>query len=125
MDAGERFDFIAILGFYYHTMEHFRFLDLARQLQADTIMTDNPVIRLAQQSTDKVSKAVASFQGQDSNVIGIPSAGAPQRLRKSELFFLKARRYLWGNMNWRPSCCSDLCLPFALRFLQLRPLPRP
>lgn len=87
VDAGERFDFIAILGFYYHTMEHFRLLDLARQLQADTIvidsefiMTDNPVIQLAQEATDKVSNAAASYPGQDSNVIGIPSTGALERM---------------------------------------------
>lgn len=87
VDARERFDFIAILGFFYHTMEHFRLLDLARQLQAETIvidsefiMTDNPIIQMAQEATDKVSNAVASYEGQQSNVIGIPSTGALERM---------------------------------------------
>lgn len=86
-EAGETFDFVAILGFYYHTMEHFRILQQSRRLGArhividsEFIMSDNPIIQMAQEATDKTSNAIASIEGQVSNVIGIPSVGALERM---------------------------------------------
>lgn len=83
----ERFDFIANLGFYYHTMEHYRVLSLARDLGAasmvvdsEFIMTDNPVIQIAHETTDKVSNAIATYDGQVDNVIGVPSTGAMEQM---------------------------------------------
>ena len=85
--VGERYDFVAILGFYYHTMEHYRLLALARDLGAQTIcidsefvISDNAMIQVVMETTDKASNAIATLGAQNMAVIGIPSLRATEQM---------------------------------------------
>ena len=83
VDAGERFDVIAVFGVFYHIMDHFRLLSLIRQLQPGLVIMDSefnmrpkPVIRLMREATENVLNAAPQFEGQDRAVKGIPSRSA-------------------------------------------------
>ena len=79
-EAGERFDVVAVLGLFYHLMDHFRLLWLIRQLAPRLVIVDSdfslakaPVIELTRERTDKPLNAVAQIGGQARAIAGLPS----------------------------------------------------
>jgi SAM-dependent methyltransferase len=86
-EAGERFDVVAVLGLFYHLMEHFRLLWLIRQLGPRLVIVDSdfslakaPVIELVRERTDKPLNAVAQIGGQVRAIKGIPSIAAMEAM---------------------------------------------
>jgi hypothetical protein len=86
-EAGERFDVVAVLGLYYHLMEHFRLLWLIRQLGPRLVILDSefslaraPVIELVRERTDKPLNAVAQIGGQERAIAGRPSFAAMEAM---------------------------------------------
>ena len=86
-EAGERFDVVAVLGLFYHLMDHFRLLWLIRQLGPRLVIVDSdfslaraPVIELVRERTDKPLNAVAQIGGQARAVKGIPSFAAMEAM---------------------------------------------
>jgi hypothetical protein len=86
-EAGERFDVVAVLGLFYHIMDHFRLLWLIRQLGPRLVIVDSdfslaraPVIELVRERTDKPLNAVAQIGGQARAVKGIPSFAAMEAM---------------------------------------------
>lgn len=82
-DAGERFDVVAVLGLFYHLMDHFRLLWLIRRLAPRLVIVDSdfslakaPVIELVRERTDKPLNAVAQIGGQARAIAGLPSFAA-------------------------------------------------
>jgi len=85
--AGERFDVVAVLGLFYHLMEHFRLLWLVRQLRPRLVIVDSdfslakaPVIELVRERTDRPLNAVAQIGGQARAVAGRPSFAAMEAM---------------------------------------------
>ena len=81
--AGETYDVVAIYGLLYHVMDHFRLLDLVRQLDPKVIIIDSDfikqngaLIRLGRERTDKELNAAPQFAGQTVAVKAIPSRAA-------------------------------------------------
>ena len=81
--AKEQYDVIAIYGLLYHVMDHFRLLDLVRQLHPKLIIIDSDfvkqqgaIIRLVRERTDKNLNATPQIPGQSIAVKGIPSRAA-------------------------------------------------
>ncbi len=86
-DGGERFDVVAVLGLFYHLIEHFRLLWLIRQLGPRLVILDSefslaraPVIELARERTDKALNAVAQLGGQRRAITGVPSLSAMEAM---------------------------------------------
>ncbi|MEO0504274.1 MAG: methyltransferase domain-containing protein, partial [Pseudomonadota bacterium] len=70
--AGERYDVVALFGIYYHVMDHFRLLQLIRQLGAPMILIDSEfalasgaTITLVMEDTAKPSNATPQIDNQD------------------------------------------------------------
>jgi len=85
--AGERFDVVAVLGLFYHVMDHFRHLWLIRQLGPRLVIVDSdfslataPVIELVRERTDKPLNAVAQIGGQARAITGVPSVAAMEAM---------------------------------------------
>jgi hypothetical protein len=85
--AGERFDVVAVLGLFYHVMDHFRLLWLIRQLAPRLVIVDGdfslaraPVIELVRERTDKPLNAVAQIGGQVRAIAGLPSFAAMEAM---------------------------------------------
>jgi len=81
--ADETYDFIAIYGLFYHIMDHFRMLDLVRQLKPKLVVIDSDftkqngaVIRLVREDTENPLNASAVFEGQKKAIKGVPSRAA-------------------------------------------------
>lgn len=86
-DGAERFDVVAVLGLFYHLMEHFRLMWLIRQLGPRLVLVDSdfslaraPVIELARERTDKPLNAVAQLRGQRRAIKGVPSFAAMEEM---------------------------------------------
>lgn len=81
--AQERFDIVAIFGVFYHIMDHYRLLQLVRQLRPALVIVDTeladrpgPVITLSKERTEKDLNAAPQIAGQEVAIKGIPSAKA-------------------------------------------------
>lgn len=81
--AGERFDVIAVYGIFYHIMDHFRLLSLARRLgprliiiDSEFITLDNAMIQVLKEAVDNPLNAVTEVDGQSHTVVGVPSLRA-------------------------------------------------
>ncbi len=81
--ARRTYDVVAIYGLLYHVMDHFRLLDLVRQLNPKVIIIDSDfikqngaLIRLGRERTDNELNAAPQFAGQSTAVKAIPSRGA-------------------------------------------------
>ena len=88
--AGERFDVVAVLGLFYHLMEHFRLLWLVRQLRPRLVIVDSefslaraPVIEMVRERTDKPLNAVAQIAGQARAIAGRPSFAAMEAMAEA------------------------------------------
>ena len=86
-DAAERFDVVAVLGLFYHLMDHFRLLWLIRRLAPVLVIVDSdfslaraPVIELMRERTDKPLNAVAQIGGQERAITGLPSFAAMEAM---------------------------------------------
>lgn len=83
--AAERFDVIAVYGIFYHIMDHFRLLSLARRLGArliiidsEFITLDNAMIQVLREAVDNPLNAVTEVGGQTHTVVGVPSLRATE-----------------------------------------------
>ncbi|WP_372570374.1 class I SAM-dependent methyltransferase [Ruegeria jejuensis] len=90
VEAGEKYDVVAIFGVFYHLVDHFRLLDLARSLGPKLIIVDSnfasrahPVILLSQEGTKSDLNAIPGKYGQDAAVTGTPSFSAMELMAKS------------------------------------------
>jgi predicted nicotinamide N-methyase len=88
--AGERFDFAAVFGLFYHIMDHNRLLLLLRRLGARLIVIDgeflqpaNPMIQMVREATAKPLNAAPQFPGQAMTFKGVPSIGAIQAMAEA------------------------------------------
>lgn len=87
VSAGRRYDFVAVLGFLYHTMQHYRLFTLIRDLNPGCIVVDslfirkqNPMVQLVREAPDKITNATADFEGQEMTLTGVPSTGAMEKI---------------------------------------------
>ena len=87
LEDGERFDVVAVLGLFYHVIEHFRLLWLIRQIAPRLVIVDSefslaraPVIELVRERTDNALNAVPQLPGQERAVKGVPSFAAMEAM---------------------------------------------
>ncbi len=90
VEAGEEFDVIAVLGIYYHIMDHFRLLQMIRHLGAKIAIIDSefmlmksPMIQLVFEDTGQDLNAAPQFAGQKRAIIGIPSFRAMRAMAEA------------------------------------------
>jgi len=77
---GTRFDVVALFGFLYHVMDHYRLLTQIARLgprlviiDSEFAMSPRPVIRLVREKTDNDHNSIARVPGQTKAPVGIPS----------------------------------------------------
>ncbi len=84
----ERFNVVAVLGIYYHIMDHFRLLRLIKRLAPKLIVIDSLfitdprsviLVRLEDTTTLDLN-AIEQFEGQRMAAIGVPSQTALENL---------------------------------------------
>ena len=83
--AGDRFDVVAVYGIFYHVMDHFRLLSLARRLQpriiiidSEFIVVDNAMIQVLREEISNPLNAVSEVDGITHTVVGVPSLRATE-----------------------------------------------
>lgn len=83
--AKEQFEVIAIYGIFYHVMDHFRLLSLARRLLPDVIIidsefivADNAMIQVLMEEVSNPLNAVTDVPGRSHTVVGVPSIRATE-----------------------------------------------
>ncbi len=81
--GGARFDVIAVFGIFYHIMDHFRLLSLAKRLHpriiiidSEFITLDNAMIQLLKEEVANPLNATADAPGLTHTVVGVPSRRA-------------------------------------------------
>jgi len=101
--AGERYDVVAVLGLFYHIMDHLRLLRLIRALGPRLVIVDsefalrpNPVILLKSEWTDRPLNAPPQIAGQPKAVVGIPSFAAMEMMAEAMDFSLQW--WDWDNL---------------------------
>lgn len=101
LEDGERFDVVAVLGLFYHIMDHFRLLWLIRQIAPRLVIIDSefslaraPVIELVREKTDNPLNAVPQVAGQTRALKGIPSFAAMEQMADALGFDLA-----WGDAS--------------------------
>ncbi len=84
------FDVVAVLGVYYHIMDHFHLLKLIYQLRPSLIIVDSlfltedaPIIRLETENTDHHLAAIPQVKNQKKAVIGVVSRRALELMAAS------------------------------------------
>jgi len=82
-DEGRRFDVVALLGLFYHVMDHYGLLKLIARLEPRLIIVDSefamspdPIVRLIQEKTDNRLNAIPHTPDQVRAPAGIPSKAA-------------------------------------------------
>lgn len=85
--AKDRYDIVAILGFLYHTIEHYRLFALISQLRPRLIIVDsefvdtkNGVIQMTAERSDNPLNAYSATHKQQRVLVGTPSVGALERI---------------------------------------------
>lgn len=93
--AGNSFDVIGVLGIYYHIMDHFRLLQLARRLNPKLVIIDGAFIKrdgmaiqLLFERTDKVLNAIPQREGQERALKGVPTFRAMEAMAEAAGFAL-------------------------------------
>lgn len=78
--AGAQVEVVAVLGIFYHILDHFRLLRLITALRPRLVIVDSefairggPVIQLVRERTDNPLNAIPQRPGQERALIGIPS----------------------------------------------------
>ena len=81
--TGATNDVVAVLGIFYHIMDHYRLLKLARSLHPRLMIIDSefstakhPMIAIRRERTEKDLNSAAHFKGQGVAPIGLPSPSA-------------------------------------------------
>lgn len=106
VSRGQTFDVVAILGVFYHVMDHFRLLQLVRQLEpklviidSEFIEADNAMIQLVKESTDNVLNSIPQIEGQGKAIIGIPSKRALESMSEALAYELNwiDKRIVFGD----------------------------
>ncbi len=87
---GRRFDVVALLGLFYHVMDHYGLLKLIARLEprlvivdSEFAMTTDPVIRLIREKTDNRLNAIPHVADQVRAPAGIPSKAAMELMADS------------------------------------------
>lgn len=90
VDRGEKFEVVAIFGFYYHIMDHYRLLKLVARLEPKLVVIDGefatykqPMIKLMYEDTRKFLNTIPHVKGQQRAPIGIPSHSAMEMMAES------------------------------------------
>lgn len=85
--AGETYDVVALLGVFYHVMDHMRLLRLIRRIGPKLVIIDSefsqrpqPVLVLKTESTDNPLNAPPLLDGQARALVAIPSLSAMQMM---------------------------------------------
>lgn len=93
--AEECFDVVAVLGIFYHIMDHARLLSLIAQVQPRLVVIDSefarrpgPVIALVRERTDVHLNAIPARAGQNMRVKGVPSRAAMEVMAEDAGFKL-------------------------------------
>jgi len=101
LEDGDRFDVVAVLGLFYHIIEHFRLLWLIRQIAPGLVIVDGdfalaqaPVIELVRERTDSPLNAVPQLAGQERALKGVPSFAAMDAMADALDFDLS-----WGDAS--------------------------
>lgn len=96
-----RFDVIAVLGLYYHIMDHFRLLQLIRAATPRLVLIDgefmlarSPMIQLVREKTGKPMNAAPQFLGQKRAVKGVPTFAAMEVMADALDYDL-----VWGDAS--------------------------
>lgn len=83
LENGEKFDVVACVGILYHIMDHMRLINLVRSFSPRLVIVDSlfidgpsPFIQIVRERTDFDLNTTPLYDGQDINLIGIPSDGA-------------------------------------------------
>lgn len=132
VEEGARFDIVAVLGIFYHVVEHHRLLQLVAALGARLVLVDGEfalrpgaTVLLSRERTDRPMNAIPQVPGQAEAVIGVPSRRAMEVLASASGFGVEwidwqawpaARRANVGDYYRRQRKRRGSCL--------LRPLPR-
>lgn len=89
----EQFDVVAVLGIFYHIMDHARLLFLIAQVQPKLVIIDSefahrpgPVIALVRERTDVHLNAIPARAGQDMRLKGVPSRAAMEAMAEDAGF---------------------------------------
>lgn len=87
---GQRFDVVALLGIYYHVMDHFRILRQIHGLGAQIVIVDGefmhspqPYIQLVTEKTDQSLNAAPQIAGQTRAIKGVPSTAAMEKMAEA------------------------------------------
>ncbi len=93
--AGRTYDVIGVLGIYYHIMDHFRLLQLARALKPRLVIIDSAFIKrnavaiqLLYERTDNVLNAIPQREGQERALKGVPTFLAMEAMAEAAGFAL-------------------------------------
>lgn len=85
--ANEVYDIVAVLGFLYHTMDHYRLFVLLQQLQPKLIIVDSEfitskkaLVRVVTERTDGHLVATAQVSDQQKTLVGIPSDNLMEKI---------------------------------------------
>jgi len=77
---GETYDVVSVFGILYHIMDHFRLLQLVKELQPKLIIVDSdfmdrsfPMIQMQRERTFNILNAAPQFEGQEYTMVGYPS----------------------------------------------------
>ena len=91
--SGECFDVVALYGIFYHVMDHFRLLSLARRLgpeiiiiDSEFIVIDNAIVQVLNEEISNPLNATSDVEGITHTVVGVPS-------RKATEFMARALNY--------------------------------
>jgi hypothetical protein len=101
--AGESFDIIALLGIFYHVMDHHRLLRLCAALRPRMVIIDSefalrpgPVITLVREETENPLNAIPQVDGQRTALVGIPSIPAIEAM--ADTLGFDATWVDWGGL---------------------------
>lgn len=94
--AEATFDVVAVLGIFYHIMDHARLLALIAKVQPRLVIIDSefarrpgPVIALVRERTDVHLNAIPARAGQNMRVKGVPSRAAMEIMAEDAGFRLE------------------------------------
>ncbi|MGY2704304.1 class I SAM-dependent methyltransferase [Nocardioides sp. HB32] len=87
---GRRFDVVALLGLFYHVMDHYGLLKLIARLEPRLVIVDSefalspdPIVRLIREKTDNRLNSIAHVPDQVRAPAGIPSRSAMELMAET------------------------------------------
>ncbi|MER5174097.1 class I SAM-dependent methyltransferase [Thioclava kandeliae] len=84
---GEQYDIVCVLGLFYHVSDHLHLLKLIKKLNPKLVIVDSDFtmsteaeVLLLKESTLSDLNAIASYEGQNETIVGIPSFRAMEEM---------------------------------------------